>query len=95
MSYKILNEYKVFEILFPHVSDVNKEFEDFFITAFKETDRRYKVGKKLNPGFIFALLLWPKIFKKSNISKNINFRNFYRINHSLFVTSMKSTSNIS
>ena len=53
MSYKILNEYKVFEILFPHVSDVNKEFEDFFLTAFKETDRRYKVGKKLNPGFKF------------------------------------------
>jgi len=78
MSYKILNEYKVFEILFPHVLDVNKEFEDFFLTAFKETDRRYKVGKKLNPGFIFALLLWPKIFKKSNISKNINFRNFYQ-----------------
>ena len=23
-------------------------------------------------------MLWPKIFKKSNISKNINFRNFYQ-----------------
>jgi poly(A) polymerase len=78
MSYKILNEYKVFEILFPHVSDVNNEFEDFFLTAFKETDRRHKVGKKLNPGFIFALLMWPKIFKKSNISNKINFRNFYQ-----------------
>ena len=77
-SYKILNEYEVFEILFPHVSDVKHEFKNFFLTAFKETDRRYKVGKKLNPGFIFALLLWPKVFKKSNISNKINFRNFYQ-----------------
>jgi len=77
-SYKILNEYEVFEILFPHVSDVKHEFKNFFLTAFKETDRRYKVGKKLNPGFVFALLLWPKVFKKSNISNKINFRNFYQ-----------------
>ena len=77
-SYKILNEYEVFEILFPHVSDVKHEFKNFFLTAFKETDRRYKVGKKLNPGFVFALLLWPKVFKKSNISNQINFRNFYQ-----------------
>ena len=33
--------------------------------------------------------------EKPIIATIIIFRNFYRINHSLFVTSMKSTSNIS
>ena len=35
-------------------------------------------NKKLNVGFLFAILLWPKVYLKSGISNRINYKNFYR-----------------
>jgi poly(A) polymerase len=77
-SYIQLKAHGVFEILFPHLQDEDNEFDKFFINAFKETDRRLGVGKKLNIGFIYAILLWPKVFIESEINERINFKKFYR-----------------
>lgn len=77
-SYIQLSHHGVFDILFPHYSDKNGLFHKFFLNAFRETDTRFKSGKKLNIGFIYAILLWPKVFIESEISEQINFKNFYR-----------------
>ena len=37
-------------------------FDKFYLEAFRETDKRFKLNKKLNVGFIFVILLWPKVF---------------------------------
>ena len=77
-SFIQLKAYGVFDVLFPNFVDDNGEFDRFYIEAFRETDKRFKLNKKLNVGFIFAVLLWPKIFHDSNISTQINFKRFYR-----------------
>jgi poly(A) polymerase len=77
-SFVQLKAYGVFNVLFPNFTDDNGEFDNFYIEAFRETDKRFKLNKKLNVGFIFAILLWPKIFHDSNISEKINFKKFYR-----------------
>ncbi len=77
-SYCLLKELGVLQILFPH-TNLNKErYDTFFTNAFRDTDERFKQNKKLNPGFLFATLLWPKVFEESEIETKINFRNFYQ-----------------
>ena len=46
----------------------------FFEKTFSNTDSRYRNNKKLNPGFLFATLLWPRIFEESDIDTKLNFR---------------------
>ena len=77
-SFIQLKAYGVFDVLFPNFADDHGEFDRFYIEAFRETDKRLKLNKKLNVGFIFAVLLWPKIFHDSNISTQVNFKKFYR-----------------
>ena len=61
-SFIQLKAYGVFDVLFPNFVDDHGEFDRFYIEAFRETDKRFKLNKKLNVGFIFAVLLWPKDF---------------------------------
>ena len=77
-SYKQLSSHGVFDVLFPHYQDRDGLFHKFFLNAFRETDQRLQSGKKLNVGFIYAILLWPKVFIDSEISEQINFKKFYR-----------------
>lgn len=77
-SYKILKELGIFEILFPHTNYLNTNYDQFFECALRDTDQRFNNNKTLNPGFLFATLLWPKIFEESEIDKKINFRKFYQ-----------------
>ena len=77
-SYKLLVKHKIFDVLFPYIDDDQETFDKFFIKAFSNTDIRFKNNKKLNPGFLFAALLWPKIFKDSNIKEKLNFRRYYQ-----------------
>jgi poly(A) polymerase len=77
-SYKQLSSHGVFDVLFPHYQDRDGLFHKFFLNAFRETDQRLESGKKLNVGFIYAILLWPKVFIDSEISEQINFKKFYR-----------------
>ncbi len=51
---------------------------EFYENAFKNTDQRIEENKKLNTGFLFATLLWPKIYLKSGISERIKYKSFYR-----------------
>ena len=77
-SFIQLKAYGVFDVLFPHFRDEDGIFDKFYLEAFRETDKRFKLNKKLNVGFIFAVLLWPKVFFDSGISTQINFKRFYR-----------------
>ena len=77
-SFIQLKAHGVFDILFPNFLDKDQIFNKFYLEAFKETDKRFKFNKKLNVGFIFAVLLWPKIFQDSSISTQINFKRFYK-----------------
>jgi len=77
-TYQLLQEYNLFDLLFPHIENSREDFNEFYENAFKDTDQRLKENKKLNVGFLFAILLWPKIYLKSGISKRINYKSFYR-----------------
>ncbi len=77
-SYQLLQEYDLFDLLFPHIENSQENFNDFYENAFRDTDQRLKENKKLNVGFLFAILLWPKIYLKSEISKHIKYKSFYR-----------------
>ncbi|MDA0899678.1 MAG: polynucleotide adenylyltransferase PcnB [Proteobacteria bacterium] len=77
-SFNLLKELGILQILFPHTDLAKKKYDTFFTNAFRDTDERYKQNKKLNPGFLFATLLWPKVFEESEIETKINFRKFYQ-----------------
>ena len=77
-SYLLLKKHGVFNVLFPHLQNSYDEYEDFYIEAFRETDKRYISGKTLNVGFLYAILLWPKVAVESDIANHINFKKFYR-----------------
>ena len=77
-TYQLLQDYGLFDLLFPHVENSKEDFNRFYENAFRDTDQRLKKNKKLNVGFLFAILLWPKIYLKSGISKGINYKSFYR-----------------
>ena len=77
-TYQLLQDYGLFDLLFPHVENSKEDFNRFYENAFRDTDQRLKKNKKLNVGFLFAILLWPKIYLKSGISKGINYKIFYR-----------------
>ena len=56
-----LNQYKLFEKLFPltHRALKNdKTFKQFVYTSLENTDSRVNSGKSVNPAFIFAVFLW-------------------------------------
>ena len=78
-SYIMLQKHGIFDLIFPHVKNSADSFDDFYKKAFAQTDDRVKIGKKLNIGFLYATLLWPAIFIKSNIGQKINYKKFYQI----------------
>jgi len=77
-TYQLLQEHDLFDLLFPHLENSKENFNEFYENAFKDTDQRLKENKKLNVGFLFAILLWPKVYIKSGISNRINYKSFYR-----------------
>ena len=77
-TYQLLQEYDLFDLLFPHIENSKEDFNEFYENAFKNTDQRIEENKKLNTGFLFATLLWPKIYLKSEISERIKYKSFYR-----------------
>ena len=77
-SYELLSKHQIFNILFPHSRNDPRVFGNFFRKTFSNTDSRYRNNKKLNPGFLFATLLWPRIFEESAIDTKLNFRKYYQ-----------------
>lgn len=58
-----MRSYDLFEPIFPYVSrfldaEHNSQTEQFIFQAFHSTDKRIQDGKRINPAFIFATMLW-------------------------------------
>ena len=61
-GYNKLKEFGLFKYLFPYTNKIlseNQMYNDFFITALKNTDTRINDGLHVNPSFIYAVFLWP------------------------------------
>lgn len=52
----------------------NKIYEE----SFKNTDKRYRNGKSITPGFLLAAILWPKLIERCSFENGINIRKFFR-----------------
>lgn len=61
--FELFIDFKIVELLFPQTEEhiQNPIHLRFIINAFLDTDDRYRHAKTLNPGFIIAVLLWPKL----------------------------------
>ncbi len=69
LTYQKLCEYGYFQVLFPQTfAAMNtpgaENIRAFIELSMHETDRRYHEQSSLNPGFLFAVLLWPAVQKK-------------------------------
>lgn len=78
-TYQYLNQYNYFAALFPQTFVAIQYPEaimsrEFIEAAMRETDRRYQEQSSLNPGFLFAVLLWPAL--QQNL-KGANFKRFH------------------
>ena len=61
-GYKKLKEMGLFKKLFPFTSKILNDFsiyDDFFVCALRNTDKRINDGLHVNPSFIYAVFLWP------------------------------------
>ncbi len=58
--YHSLKALKLFYHLFPMLEHVSnpKLADEFILTVLQSTDARFKIGKPVNPAFIFAAFLW-------------------------------------
>lgn len=81
VTYHKLIEYRYLKILFPEMVYVmhahkNKVHDQLIDLALKATDIRWKAGESINPGFLFAVFLWPVL--QTHLSKIKNKKNkFY------------------
>lgn len=71
--YYLMREYKLFDVLFPAVArefthDYSSNTEQLLDLVFDSTDRRIEEGKRINPAFMFAAMLW---YPLQNIAKNL------------------------
>lgn len=59
-SYRILRNYKIFEILFPGIDEYydNPMFNSFVEFALKSSDDRFAENKRNMPHFLYAIILW-------------------------------------
>jgi len=66
VTYKKLRHYKYYDVLFPCSAEAmherrNKMDEKFILSAMKSIDERFTKNLSLNAGFLFSVLLWPKL----------------------------------
>lgn len=60
VTFHLLKDYQVFEILFPSVARALQElnYHAFLEAGFQKTDERVRENKGINSAFLFAVLLW-------------------------------------
>ncbi len=81
-TYQLLRKYNLFQQLFPQVSDQFTEdnssnTEKMLDLVLNSTDRRINSGKRVNPAFMFAAILWyPLTIKAEELMKELNL-NYY------------------
>ena len=71
-TYQLLREYDLFRPLFPLVADDfteegNSKTEQVIELVLNSTDKRIREGKRINPAFMFAALLWYPLTKQANL----------------------------
>ena len=74
-GYKKLTKFNLFKYLFPYTYEIMEKdhsYDDFFVTALKNTDTRIKDNLHVNPSFVYAVFLWPyfKELEKKYFQKN-------------------------
>jgi poly(A) polymerase len=63
-TYQLLQQYQLFEPLFPEVQHALQHtpaLEKLIIIALRNTDSRINAGKPVTPAYLFAALLWPPV----------------------------------
>ncbi|MFW0064632.1 MAG: polynucleotide adenylyltransferase PcnB [Coxiella endosymbiont of Dermacentor silvarum] len=93
-SYQLLMRTNYMKALFPEViafieKNQNVYYRNLIELALKATDERYYKNQTLNPGFLFAIFLWPVVqelmeqhFKKH---KRLFHSLYYGVNHTLYL----------
>lgn len=69
---KLLNEYGLFQQLFPLNAALPKHYpmQEFLNLALESTDTRVKIRKPVNPAFLFAVILWFPMQVRAKILHN-------------------------
>lgn len=85
-TYEKLQTYNYFSAIFPSTAQAlsNPKFyldRSLIELAMQETDRRYHDQDSLNPGFLFAVLLWPAIQKKMRQNSHQKFH--FALHHAI------------
>ncbi len=85
-SYPLLYSTGYLEVFFPQLVAVLHDVQDMgyeplIQLALKKTDRRYHVNESLNPGFLFAVFLWPVV--QVSVKGTENKRLFSALHHSV------------
>lgn len=92
VTFKALSHYKMLDVLFPQtvasLTERNNTLHSRLIKiALKATDERFHSGKTLNPGFLFAVLLWPAV--QILIEQSLETKKIYQVLHEAIDTVLR------
>jgi poly(A) polymerase len=81
-SIKVLKQYELLDIFFPHLAQHSLEKKSLLMLGMKNTDNRVKENKTVNPGFLMAVVLWDafktdKSFNDEALSLDAKIKNFF------------------
>ena len=88
-NFKKLESYGVAKYLL----NLEKKYPEnkVYTESFKNTDKRYKDGKSITPGFLLAAILWPRLIERCSFDKGINVRKFFRSMDSIIAEQQRIT----
>ena len=88
-NFKKLESYGVAKYLL----NLEKKYSEnkVYTESFKNTDKRYKDGKSITPGFLLAAILWPRLIEICSSDKGINVRKFFRSMDSIIAEQQRIT----
>ena len=88
-NFKKLESYGVAKYLL----NLEKKYSEnkVYTESFKNTDKRYKDGQSITPGFLLAATLWPRLIERCSFDKGINVRKFFRSMDSIIAEQQRIT----
>ena len=88
-NFKKLESYGVAKYLL----NLEKKYSEnkVYTESFKNTDKRYKDGRSITPGFLLAAILWPRLIERCSFDKGINVRKFFRSMDSIIAEQQRIT----
>lgn len=81
-TYHLMREYDLFQQLFPTIAhyfteEYDSQTEQMLDLAFDSTDQRIEEGKRINPAFMFAAMLWyPMMEQAKELMHSHNFNDY-------------------